>query len=243
MTLVQHAPLASFGGALVDLAVSPGGALGLALGWMAMMLAVGVGTVRFAGTHLEGVVRTVEHNFSRAFWLGVAGQLALLPVLGLLVAALALSLVGAVAIPVAIVVFLVAAAGVSTLGFLATAQLTGGAFLSAGARATLSARSAALRGLVWGVLFYTGLWVVAAALTGLPVAGAVARGIAFAATWVATTAGLGATIWSRAGTQLPRATLAPAPAADDYEWSTPTPLTGVAAARRRAPTPQYTETP
>lgn len=238
-----HGPLAAFGGALVDLAVSPGGAVGLALGWMAMMLAVGVGTASFAGTHLEGVVRTVEHNFARSFWTGVAGQLALLPVLGLLVAALALGVVGAVAIPVAVVVFLVAAAGVATLGFLATAQLTGGAFLSSAARATLSARSAALRALVWGVLFYTGLWVVAAALTGLPLAGAVARGIAFAASWVATTAGLGATIWSRAGTQLPRPAIAPGPAVDDYEWSTPTPIGGVAAARRRAPTPQYTETP
>ena len=236
------APLASLGVVLVDLASATGGALGLALGWVAVMLAVGVGAAVFASSHLEGVVRTVEHNFSRSFWLGVAAQLALLPVLGLLVAALALSLVGAVVIPVAVVVFLVATAGVSSLGFLATAQLTGGAFLSSASRLTLSARSAALRGLVAGVLFYTGLWVIAAALTGFPVGGAVARGIAFAATWVATTAGLGATVWSRAGTRLPATLTAAAAAVDDYEWSTPTPIAGVAAARRSAPTPHYTET-
>jgi hypothetical protein len=217
------------------------GALGLALGWMAVMLVVGIGATTFASTHLEGVVRTVEHNFGRSFWTGVASQLAVLPVLGLTIAALALSVVGAVAIPVAIVVFLVALAGVATLGFLATAQLTGGAFLSTTARSSLSARDAARRGLVLGVLFYTGLWVAAAAFSGFPVGGAVARGVAFAATWVAITAGLGATVWSRAGTRVPATVVTPDLPLDDYEWSTPTPIAGVAAARRSAPTPQYTE--
>jgi hypothetical protein len=187
---------------------------------MAVMLVVGIGATTFASTHLEGVVRTVEHNFGRSFWTGVASQLAVLPVLGLTIAALALSVVGAVAIPVAIVVFLVALAGVATLGFLATAQLTGGAFLSTTARSSLSARDAARRGLVLGVLFYTGLWVAAAAFSGFP---------------------LGATVWSRAGTRVPATVVTPDLPLDDYEWSTPTPIAGVAAARRSAPTPQYTE--
>lgn len=229
--------------ALADLAANTGSAVGLAFGWLAVTLAIGVGVATFASAHLEGVVRTVEQDFSRSFWTGVAGQLALLPVLGLLVAALALSVVGAVAIPVAIVVFLLAGAGMGTLGFLATAQLTGGAFVPAGARATLSARRAAIRALLGGVLFYTGLWVVAAALTSLPVAAAVARGIAFAATWVAATAGFGATLWSRAGTRVPSQRGAPVSAADDYAWATPTPIPGVAAARRLAPARSHAETP
>ena len=216
-------------------------ALGLALGWVVLTLAVAIGVARFASSHLEGVVRTVELDFSRSFRLGVAGQLAVLPVLGLLVAALALSLVGAVAIPIAIIAFCIAAAGISTLGFLAAAQLTGGAFLTSAARTTLSARAAALRALLAGVLFYTGLWVIAAALTAYPVTGAVARGIAFAATWVAATAGFGATIWSRAGTRVPSAPTAPDPAVDDYAWSTPTPISGVAAARRSTAPPRETE--
>ena len=232
----------SLGAGLVDLAVSGPGALGLAIASTAVLLAVGLGTVTFAAPHLEGVVRTVEHNFGRSFWLGVAGQLALLPVLGLLVGSLALSVVGAVAIPVVVLVVLVAAAGVASLGFLATAQLTGGAFVSAHARLTRPAGSVARRALVGGVLFYTGLWVIAAALTPFAVPGAVARGIAFAATWVATTAGLGATIWSRAGTRLPATVTAGESAADDYEWATPTPITGVAAARRSVDAAQYSET-
>jgi hypothetical protein len=212
--------------------VSTGSAVALALGWLAVTLAIGVGAATYASSHLEGVVRTVELDFSRSFWLGLAGQLAILPVLGLLVAALALSVVGAVAIPVAIVVFLVGAVGIGTLGFLATAQLTGGAFVSADTRARLSARRATVRALIGGVVFYMGLWVIAAALTPLPVAAAVARGIAFAATWVAVTAGLGATLWSRAGTRVPTPARALAAPVDDYVWDTPTPITGVAAARR-----------
>ncbi len=217
-----------------DFTTNTGSALGLALGWMALTLVIGVGVSAYASAHLEGVVRTVELDFSRSFWFGLAGQVALLPALGILCAALALSVVGAVAIPVVIVAFLLATAGIGTLGFLATAQLTGGAFVSGSARATLPARRTAIRALVGGVLFYTGLWVLAAALTSIPLAAAIARGVAFAATWVAGTAGFGAALWSRAGTRVPRR---PDPtAADDYAWTTPTPVTGVAAARRPAST-------
>ena len=223
-------PPAALVSLLAPFAPTAAGAVGLALAWTVLTLAVGIGVVRFAGSHLEGVVRTVELDFARSFWLGVAAQFAVLPVLGLVVAALALSLVGAVAIPVAVLAFCVAAAGIATLGFLATAQLTGAAFIPATARSTLSAHGAALRGLLGGIVLYTGLWLVAAALTPFPVAGAVARGVAFAATWVAATAGFGATIWSRAGTRVPRPRLAPE--TDDFVWATPTPLSGVAAARR-----------
>lgn len=228
--------------AIVPFAASTASALALALAWTALMLGVGLGVARYAGSHLEGVVRTVELDFSRSFWLGVAGQLAVLPVLGLVIAALALSIVGAVAIPVAVLAFCVAAAGISTLGFLAIAQLTGGAFVSAASRAALSARGAALRGLIGGVVIYTGLWVLAAALTSVPLAGAVARGVAFAATWVAATAGFGATMWSRAGTRVPAGRAPVADPAEDYSWSTPTPVSGVAPARRAAaPTPPFVD--
>ena len=228
--------------AFPDLTISSGGALGLALGWLLLTLILGLGVSAFASSHLEGVVRTVEHDFTKSFWIGIAGQFALVPVLGIVVAALALSVVGALAIPVAIVAFLVAAVGMGAIGFLATAQLTGGAFLPSATRVTLPARRAALRALLLGIVFYTGLWLVAAALTPLPIVAAVARGVAFAATWVAATAGFGAALWSRAGTRVPGPRTAPAEVDDDdFAWSTPTPISGVAAARRPAPTPTQTE--
>ena len=69
-----------------------------------------------------------------------------------------------------------------------------------------------------------------------PLAESLARGVAFATTWVAGTAGLGAALISRAGItraqshQAKRAMASPS-------WQTPTPVSGVVAARRPTATP------
>jgi hypothetical protein len=109
----------------------------------------------------------------------------------------------------------------------------------------MSDRGAALRALVIGIAIYFGLWLVAALLTPVPAASTAARVIAFAATWAAATVGLGATILTRAGTrttrdativrEVPRATPSPGaelPAPPPSQWETPTPVSGVVAARR-----------
>jgi hypothetical protein len=131
------------------------------------------------------------------------------------------------------VAFVLAVAGLITLGFLAIARITGESVAPAASR-RYHARGAALRALVIGVSLYMGLWVVASAFAWAPMAETVLRGIAVAITWVATTAGLGAAVLSRGGTR--RAT-APAPlaAVNDLPWQTPTPVTGVVAARRPTP--------
>jgi hypothetical protein len=51
---------------------------------------------------------------------------------------------------------------------------------------------------------------------------------------VAATAGLGATLMSRAGTQRPGGRKARGHLADDFSWQTPTPVSGVAAGSRRS---------
>jgi hypothetical protein len=53
-----------------------------------------------------------------------------------------------------------------------------------------------------------------------------------AGSWVALTFGLGATILTRAGTVREGETTKPARSMDDLSWQTPTPVTGVVAARR-----------
>ena len=63
-----------------------------------------------------------------------------------------------------------------------------------------------------------------------PVVGSVLRAVALAGCWVALTFGLGATILTRAVRDA-RA-IAPAASVDDLSWQTPTPVTGVVAARR-----------
>jgi hypothetical protein len=160
-----------------------------------------------------------------------------------------LTILGVLLIPFAIVAYILAVVGLVTLGFLAAMRITGRS-LSKG-RAGLSERGAALRSLVIGVAFFLGLWLIAAVATPWPAAQSIARVIAFALTWAAATVGLGATIISRAGARPARrgaldvrvtretepALSAPATTPD---WLTPTPVSGVVAARRRTPPPAHT---
>lgn len=218
-------------------------ALKLSLGWTVMLALIGIGVLLFAERYLEGVVETIEGAFSRAFWFGVAGELALLPALLVLVVALAITVIGILLIPFGVFAFGLAAAGLATLGFLAVAQVTGGAVLRGRTRAAVTERGESLRALVTGVVAYTGLWVIAAAFTWSPIVGGVLRGLAFAVSWAAVTVGFGAALLSRAGTRRAASTAAaitPQSASlpvGPPDWQTPTPVAGVVAARRPTPAP------
>ena len=98
---------------------------------------------------------------------------------------LAITIVGALLIPFAIVAFVLALAGLLTLGFLAVARLTGESVAGRGRAQALSARGNALRALLVGLAIYLGLWILAAAFTWQPIAGAVLRGVALALSYVA----------------------------------------------------------
>jgi len=202
----------------------------LTIGWFALLMIIGLGVMVFADGNLDGTVIALERGFAKAFWIGLGGQVIVLPALVVLVAALALTVIGVLLIPFAIVVYIIAAAGLVTLGFLAVARLTGGAFTSD--RGTTSPRGVHLRALFMGLVVYLALWLVASLCSFSPVIGSVARTIAVAITWVAATVGLGAAITSRGGTVRPGVGGAKA-AVDEYSWQTPTPVTGVAAATRK----------
>jgi len=136
--------------------------------------------------------------------------------------------VGILLVPFAVFAFVIALSGLMTLGFIAVARFTGRAFF----RAAGDARTVKLRSLFVGLLIYLGLWLLAAIFISSPVVGSVLRAVALAGSWVALTFGLGATVLSRAGTQRDVATRRPPKVMDDLSWQTPTPVTGVAAARR-----------
>jgi len=208
-------------------------ALALSSSWLIILVLMAIGVLLFAGDYLDGVVDSLEGRFGRSFWAGIATQLALAPVLCLLVIALAVTILGVLLIPFAIVAFVLAVVGLITLGFLAIARITGESIAPAASK-RYSARGAALRALVVGVSVYMGLWVLASAFAWAPVVETVLRGVAVAITWVATTAGLGAAVISRGGTKrsAPTASFA---AVNDIPWQTPTPVTGVVAARRPTP--------
>ena len=75
----------------------------LAIGWFAILAIIGLGVMIFAEANLEGVVVAVESSFTRAFWFGVLGQLAALPVLLLLAVALTITVLGILLVPFAVV--------------------------------------------------------------------------------------------------------------------------------------------
>ena len=201
-------------------------ALGLSLGWLVVMLLVGIGVLLFAGAYLDGVTDVLEQNFGRSFLVGIAGELGVIPALILLVAALAITVVGILLIPFAIVAYVLAVMGFVTLGFLSVARLAGG---SIGTNRG-EARGKALRGLVFGIVLFMGAWVLAAVFQWSPAISGVLRLIALAVTWVAATAGFGAAILSRGGTH--RDAAKKTPVDESASWQTPTPITGVAAARK-----------
>lgn len=213
-------------------------ALALAIGWLAVIAVIGIGVLIFGSEYLEGTSTALERRFSRSFWMGVAGQLALLPLLLALIIGLTITLLGILLIPFAVVAYILAVAGVLTLGFLAVARVTGAVLTKPAAPGT--ARLALLRSLAIGIAIYLGFWIIAAAFAWNSVIHAALSGIAFVVTWVAVTAGLGAAIISRAGTRpVVEPDAAPLPM-EEAAWQTPTPIGGVVAARR--PTPRVKET-
>ena len=217
-------------------------AIALTLGWLTMIAIIGIGVLMFAGSHLQAVEEALAQRFSKSFWVGVLGQLAIAPVLLLVIIALAVTVIGILLIPFAVVAYALLVAGLLMLGFLAAANRTGAALVRSDARGAQAERRARLRALMLGIVLYLGLWLLAAAFTWSPIAGGILRAIAAVVSWVALTLGLGATILTRAGTRARAQRLAPGPTSEELAWSTPTPVSGVAAARRPTPVARAKDT-
>jgi hypothetical protein len=211
--------------------MSRGRALQLSAGWTAVLVVVGILVLVLVAPNLESTARSIEQDFGRAFFIGVAGQLGFAPGLLILCVALAATIVGALLIPFVLVAAPVALAGIVTLGWLALAMTSGRAIMRS--RHDGASRAEALRALVVGVGVLMLPWILAAALQGTGTPALVLRISAAAVTWVAATAGLGAAMLSRGGVGGRRAEERPTPPLQG--WQTPTPISGVAAARRPIP--------
>ncbi len=206
--------------------------LKLTVAWFTVVLLVGLGVIVFSGAQLEAVAQTLEHRFSTALFVGIAGQLGVLPLLALLCVGLALTLVGVLLIPFAIVAFVLGFAGLVTLGALGAATVAGHAVVREGP----NVRARAIQSLVLGTSFLVLPWIAAALLVNSSWAETIARLLAVALTWVAASAGLGAALMARGGV---RRVVQVRVAADEVasSWQTPTPIGGVVAARRPTATP------
>lgn len=205
-------------------------------GWLAVLLVISIGVLTLASDNLAAVADALERHYGDALVAGVAGQVAFAPLLVALVVALALSILGILLVPFAVVAYLVLCAGLVMLGFLATAVVVGRGWRPAPPGSDRARRASTLRALVVGLLVLLAPWLAAALLASWPAAEWLARGVALAVTWVACTAGLGAGLISRAGIRRARSSEAQHALASP-SWQTPTPVSGVAAARRPAQTP------
>ena len=166
-----------------------------AIGWLVALLLLGAWALFFAGDYLKRVVTTVSNEMNRSFITGLLAGLSTLPLLVVLVVAMAITLIGIIFIPIGILGFFVVAFGIGVFGFLAVAQVTGIA-ISGESKGTETPAGNELRHLASGILAYSALWIVAAAFTWFPVVGTVLRVLAASVTFVAVMTGSGAVIIS-----------------------------------------------
>jgi len=208
----------------------------LAVGWYLVLAAIGLAVVLFARGNLETISDRIRSDFTRSFLYGLAGQLLLVPALLISIVALAITVIGIILIPFAIVGFCLAVAGGLALGFIAMSYVMGDAAMRWRGAAVGGGRAQLLQFLLMGLSIYLVLWVIGGAVGGFGALGGLVRFIVTVLTWVALTVGFGATLASRGGTRARlSAELEEPEPADELSWQTPTPVSGVAAARRPSP--------
>ena len=197
-------------------------------GVFGIVLLVGLTVLMTAESSVTAVARAAARDVSGSFWVGLLAQLAAVPLLVVLVLACAVTIIGILAIPVAVLAWALAYTGAFTLGLLAVAIVAGRAI--AGKGGATNARAVALRGLTVGLMALSIVWFGAALLSNFAVVGLLVRLVAVAFTWAAATVGLGAVVKSRGGVlklRFETTTETSIPS-----WQTPTPVQGVVAARR-----------
>jgi hypothetical protein len=206
--------------------------------WFAVMAAISFAVLLLARSNLVTAADRIRNDFGKALLVGLIGQLALAPALVLLVAGLALTIIGILLIPFALVAYLLAVIGMAMLGFLAMASANGRSLRRGDGDESVGDVT---RHLMIGLAAYFALWAVAALVGPLGLVGSLIRAMVVVITWVALTVGFGAVLLSRGGTRSPAAPAVPEPEEDSYTWQTPTPVSGVAAARRPTPAPRPAE--
>lgn len=215
--------------------------LSLAVGWYLVLAVIGLFVALFARGNLETIAERIRDDFSRSFLYGVVGQIALLPALVVGIVALCITVIGILLIPFAIVGFVLGGAGALALGFLAMSYVTGEAAMRWRGAVSPYTPPPVVQFLFIGLSLYFVLWMIGGLMSWAGWFGALLRLVAAMVTWVAVTVGFGATLASRGGTRAPSGHVPPPqvpPLVTDASWQTPTPVSGVAAARRPTPPPR-----
>ncbi|HEX9726922.1 MAG TPA: hypothetical protein VGA37_00285 [Gemmatimonadales bacterium] len=173
-------------------------ALGL-LGAFLALTGVAFGASFFAERQLDVVADTVSTSLGRSFFVGLFAQPLILPVFGMMLVGLTLTVVGILVIPFAIVAFFVALAAALIGGYLAVARVAGASWLRRKGQDYGTEGAAMLKSIAYGLGLVLLPWVPAVALGSVPVAGPVLLWTAIAVTWALATTGFGAAILTRGG--------------------------------------------
>ena len=204
------------------------------MGWLVMMVILGFGTMVLAEERLRIVTETIEGRFGKSVVAGLITEVSYIPALIIVPVLLVITIVGIVIAPFAVLAIIVLGAGLATLGFLAMARVAGQAMTKRSAPATQ--RGIEMRSMLAGLCLFFGLWLLAALLGWIPVLGGILHALAVVVTWAAATVGLGAAVTSRGGSRRRVSDTSDIPALPEAGWQTPTPISGIAAARRTATT-------
>lgn len=174
------------------------GILGL-LGVVMALSGIAFGISFFAERQLDIVADTVAASFARSFFVGLFAQPLLIPALGAMIAGLALTVVGIIAIPFAIVAFVATVTAGAIGGYLAVARVAGLRFMRKRAAVPEAGGYGTLRSLAYGSAVLLTIWLPAVFFGWAPVAGAILQWAAIVLTWMFVTTGFGAMILTRGG--------------------------------------------
>ena len=193
---------------------------------------IGFGLVTFARPSLETVSDTVRHSLGRAFLVGLLAQVLVIPTFGMLVVGLALTVVGVLLIPFAVVTYVLLVLAALVLGIVAMAHAMGEAYTRRRMALGVLLSPNSYRYVLVGLVALLALWAVWALFGWVPMAGSLVFGGAALVTWLLTTVGFGASLLSRAGVRPDFAgRIIPSEAlTDEYLWATP--QLGVPAVKR-----------
>lgn len=172
-----------------------GRSIGMVMSWILLVALVGFVLMAFGADKLDIVIRTMQQGIGKSLGSGLIGQLAIVPGAVAVVVMLAATLIGILLVPLGLVAFMFIVAGVAMFGFIAVATMTGAA-LTSRKQLDETANGAMLRSFLTGTAAYLGLWLIAAALSGVPLIGSMLASFASAVTFIAVTTGFGAVLLS-----------------------------------------------
>lgn len=180
-----------------------GGVVSNAMSLVATFIALaflGLGMLFFAPRQLETVADTVWSSFGRSFLAGLFAQPLILPAFGMMLVGLALTVIGIVVIPFAVLAFALGLFLAVVGGYVAVARTVGEIYLRRKmARGEAIQTWGTYRYIVYGLLCLLAIWLPAVLLGRVAVAGPIAVVSAATITWVLATAGFGATLLTRGG--------------------------------------------